>query len=87
VRYNITYKSRIEQFLIARAMALLHSNGEMAVGDLLNGVSIIGSEFHGKILGTRQVGSLHAIRPQISGRAWVNDQQIVILCQYVRKSA
>ena len=87
MRYNITYKSRIEQFLIARAMALLHSNGEMAVGDLLNGVSIIGSEFHCKILGTTQVGSLHAILPQISGRTWVNDKQIVILCQYVRKSA
>ena len=45
MRYNITYKSRIEQFLIARAMALLHSKGEMAVGDRLNGVSVIGSEF------------------------------------------
>jgi proline racemase len=55
--------------LIARAMALLHSTGEMAVGDRSNGVSIIGSEFHGKVLGTTQVGSLHAIRPQTSGRA------------------
>lgn len=45
MRYNITYKCRIEQFLIARAMALLHSKGEMAVGDRLNGVSVIGSEF------------------------------------------
>lgn len=69
IRYNITYKCRIVQFLIARAMALLHSTCEMAVGDRSNGVSIIGSEFHGKVLGTTQVGSLHAIQPQTSGRA------------------
>ena len=34
-------------------MALLHAKGEMAVGDQLTGVSIIGSEFHGKILGEK----------------------------------
>ncbi|MEH7828560.1 trans-3-hydroxy-L-proline dehydratase [Gemmobacter denitrificans] len=56
---------------VSARMALLHAKGEMAVGDSLTGVSIIGSEFHGKILGTTQVGSLPAIRPQISGRAWV----------------
>lgn len=56
---------------VSARMALLHAKGEMAAGDRLTGVSIIGSEFHGKILGTTQVGSLHAIRPQISGRAWV----------------
>ncbi len=43
----------------------------MAVGDRLTGVSIIGSEFHGTILGETTVGDLPAIRPQISGRAWV----------------
>jgi proline racemase len=56
---------------VSARMALLHAKGEMAVGDRLTGVSIIGSEFHGKILGTTQVGQLNAIRPQISGRAWV----------------
>lgn len=56
---------------VSARMALLHAKGEMAVGDRLTGVSIIGSEFHGKILGTTQVGPLNAIRPQISGRAWV----------------
>jgi proline racemase len=52
-------------------MALLHAKGEMAVGDQLTGVSIIGSEFHGKILGETMVGETTAIRPQISGRGWV----------------
>jgi proline racemase len=56
---------------VSARMALLHAKGQMAVGDRLTGVSIIGSEFHGKILGTAQVGDLPAIRPQISGRAWV----------------
>lgn len=56
---------------VSARMALLHAKGEMAVGDRLTGVSIIGSEFHGTILGTAKVGALEAIRPQISGRAWV----------------
>lgn len=56
---------------VSARMALLHAKGEMAVGDRLTGVSIIGSEFHGKILGPAKVGDVPAIRPQISGRAWV----------------
>ncbi|MFV0301552.1 MAG: trans-3-hydroxy-L-proline dehydratase [Paracoccus sp. (in: a-proteobacteria)] len=56
---------------VSARMALLHAKGQMAVGDRLTGVSIIGSEFHGRILGTTRVGELPAIRPQISGRAWI----------------
>lgn len=56
---------------VSARMALLHAKGQMAVGDRLTGVSIIGSEFHGRILGTTRVGPLEAIRPEISGRAWV----------------
>jgi trans-L-3-hydroxyproline dehydratase len=56
---------------VSARMALLHAKGEMAVGDSFTGVSIIGSEFHGKILGTAKVGALAAIRPQITGRAWI----------------
>ena len=43
----------------------------MALDDLFTGVSIIGSEFGGRILGTTRVGNTPAIRPEISGRAWV----------------
>ncbi|TIS70830.1 MAG: hypothetical protein E5X11_03275, partial [Mesorhizobium sp.] len=39
--------------------------------DWFTGVSIIGSEFHGKILGATQVAGMPAIRPQISGRGWI----------------
>ncbi|MFJ3465537.1 proline racemase family protein [Achromobacter spanius] len=56
---------------VSARMALLHARGEMAVGDRFTGVSIIDSEFHGQILGTAMVGDTPAIRPQISGRAWV----------------
>lgn len=56
---------------VSARMALLHARGQMRVGDRFTGVSIIGSEFHGQILGTARVGELPAIRPQISGRAWV----------------
>ena len=56
---------------VSARMALLHAKGLMAVGDRLTGVSIIGSEFQGQILGTTAVGGISAIRPQISGRAWV----------------
>ncbi len=56
---------------VSARMALLHARGEMAVGDRFTGVSIIGSEFQGRILGTATVGDLPAIRPQISGRAWI----------------
>ena len=52
-------------------MALLHAKGEMGLQDRFTGVSIIGSEFIGKILGETQVGDIPAIRPQISGRAWI----------------
>ena len=56
---------------VSARMALLHARGQRKVGERLTGVSIIGSEFHGRILGETTVGGLPAIRPQISGRAWV----------------
>lgn len=56
---------------VSARMALLHARGEMRNGEQLTGVSIIGSEFYGKIIGTTQVGHIPAIRPQISGRGWV----------------
>ncbi|MBV6657491.1 MAG: proline racemase family protein [Devosiaceae bacterium] len=56
---------------VSARMALLHAKGEMKVGDRFTGVSIIGSEFHGEILGETTVGDVPAIRPQISGRGWI----------------
>lgn len=56
---------------VSARMALQHARGEMTEADRLTGVSIIGSEFHGRILGHTQVGDRPAIRPEISGRAWI----------------
>ncbi|MGD9536326.1 MAG: proline racemase family protein [Alphaproteobacteria bacterium] len=56
---------------VSARMALLHARGEMKTGERLTGVSIIGSEFQGRILGETRVGGLPAIRPEISGRAWI----------------
>ena len=56
---------------LSARMALLHARGLMKTGDRLDAVSIIGSEFGGRILGETRVGELPAIRPEISGRAWI----------------
>lgn len=52
-------------------MALLHAKGEMQVGETFSARSIIGSEFHGKIVDQTQVGNIPAIIPEISGQAWI----------------
>jgi len=52
-------------------MALLHAKGEMAVGETFTACSIIGSEFHGRIVETAYVGDIPAIIPEISGQAWI----------------
>lgn len=56
---------------VSARMALLQARGQMDARDRFTGVSIIGSEFHGRILGTVEVGGQTAIRPEISGRAWI----------------
>ena len=56
---------------LSARMAVLHARGQMAVGDSLTAVSLIGSTFTGRILGETKVGDLPAIHPEISGRGWV----------------
>lgn len=56
---------------LSARMAILHARGQMAVGDSLTAVSLIGSEFRGRILGETEVGGLRAIRPEIAGRGWI----------------
>jgi proline racemase len=52
-------------------MALLHAKGQMQIGDTFTACSIIGSEFHGRIVRETQVGDRPAIIPKISGQAWI----------------
>ena len=52
-------------------MAVLHARGQMAVGDAMIHESIIGSQFHGRIVSTTSVVGRPAIIPAIRGRAWI----------------
>ena len=52
-------------------MAVLHARGQMGEGQELTAVSLIGSTFTGRILGTTTVGGQPAILPEISGRGWI----------------
>jgi len=52
-------------------MAILHERGKMNVNDRLTAVSIIDSEFHGRIVDQTTVGEKAAIIPEISGRGWI----------------
>lgn len=56
---------------LSARMAVLHQRGRMKVGDTLTVRSIIGSTFTGTILGETTVGERPAVRPEISGRAWI----------------
>lgn len=52
-------------------MAVLHAKGVLNAGQRFIGRSIIGSEFHCRILGTTDIQGRQGILPAISGRAWV----------------
>jgi proline racemase len=56
---------------LSARMAVLHARGEMGEADRLTAVSLIGSTFTGRIIGTTKVGDKAAILPEISGRAWI----------------
>ena len=52
-------------------MAVLHAKGILSPGQRFIGRSIIGSEFHCRILETTDIQGRQGIIPAISGRAWV----------------
>jgi proline racemase len=56
---------------LSARLAVLHARGEVKVGDTLLARSIIDSEFIGKIEEEVKLGATTAIRPSISGRAWI----------------
>ncbi|MDB6182614.1 trans-3-hydroxy-L-proline dehydratase [Paracoccus fistulariae] len=56
---------------VSARMALMAARKELRVGESFEAVSIIGSRFTGRILGTTTVGDRPAIRPEISGRGWI----------------
>jgi proline racemase len=52
-------------------MAALHARGELALGQEFVNESIIGSRFTGRLLEEVRLGSLAAVVPEVSGRAWI----------------
>lgn len=56
---------------LSARMALLHARGQMTGADHLTAVSLIGSTFGGRIIGTTMIGDRPAILPEISGRGWI----------------
>lgn len=56
---------------ISARLAILYARDQLKVGEGFTGVSIIGSEFTGCILGETSIGTKDAIRPEITGSAWI----------------
>jgi trans-L-3-hydroxyproline dehydratase len=52
-------------------MAVLHSRGQMKVGDTMRHASVIGSTFDGRIVGEAVIAGRPAIVPAIRGSAWI----------------
>ncbi len=52
-------------------MAVLHSRGQMRVGDRFVGLSIIGSRFDCTIVEETTLGTMPAIVPTLRGRGWI----------------
>ncbi len=52
-------------------MAVLHAKGLMKAGDRFVGISLLDSEFHCSIDETVELNGMQAIRPTLSGRAWI----------------
>lgn len=56
---------------VSARMALMAAKGEMHPGQTFDAISIIGSQFSGRIVDTTTVGDRPAIVPEISGRGWI----------------
>lgn len=56
---------------LSARLAILHARGQIAEGEQLTAMSLIGSSFKGRIVGQTTVGDYSAVLPEISGRAWI----------------
>jgi proline racemase len=52
-------------------MALLHARGDLSVGEKFRHLSVLDTAFECRIIETVKVGSIPAITPLVSGRAWL----------------
>ena len=59
--------------------AALHARGELALNQEFVNESIIGSRFKGRLVDETSVGSLPAVVPEVSGRAWITGMSQYLL--------
>ena len=52
-------------------LAVMHARGLIKEGEPFVHESIIGTTFNGRILETTTIAGKPAVRPEISGRAWI----------------
>ena len=64
---------------LSARLAVLYSKGEIRPGEALVAQSILNSEFTGAIEQVVELAGRIAIRPSISGRAWITDQRRLVL--------
>ena len=64
---------------LSARLAVMHAKGDIGRGDTLLARSIIDSEFLGRVEETTTVDDLPAIRPSISGRAWITGRSLLCL--------
>jgi proline racemase len=64
---------------LSARLATMFAKGEAGVGDTLLARSIIDSEFLGRIESALTIGDVRAIRPSISGRAWITGRKELTL--------
>ena len=55
----------------AARLAVMHERGQVGVGEEISAHSIIGGHFFARIAGVATVGARRAVRPKVSGRAWI----------------
>ncbi|KAJ5184771.1 Proline racemase [Penicillium cf. griseofulvum] len=60
-------------------LAVLHSRGQLAEGEIFKHRSIIGTEFTSHIRGITQVGGYQAVLPTVAGRAWITSFKQIVL--------
>jgi proline racemase len=60
-------------------MAVLHTRGELAVGEPYVGLSLIDSRFDCRIEAETRCGDRAAILPSIQGRAWITGMKTLML--------
>jgi proline racemase len=60
-------------------MAALHARGQLPLGQEFVNESIIGSRFTGRLLEETSLGSVPAVVPEVSGRAWITGMSQYLL--------